>query len=362
MGTPSSSLRPPPEPSRTAIVDAKGYLTRDGWWFLYSLYKSAQNADDSALLEAIDAGTESALLPPLRDLSALAGSLIEGAPGVSKRQLEELGALLEFDRAAGASARSVEEARVLGEVCSCLSLLPRLRDLERLVAMLNDQPAVAAAAPAFINAAGPNGATPPGGTPVPPGTPIVGDIPSPLDPLSVLGNYILLNGVPYQFVPGIGAGPNFWQQVGGTTVTIQDTHANRGSYPAANYPKGTIYFETDRTLYYMVQLPDGVTPTWIFFNGTWIDVYVNLPVGLGANDRYLTFFATDYKQGWVWSGSVWHFAVGSTSGYFLQVFFGSPLPPGLWGLCDGSIYSVTQDDASLVSVTTPVVPNQYIRR
>lgn len=360
MGTPSSSLQTPPDPSRTPLVDAKGMLTRDGFWFLYLLFRAAQNAEGTAILEAIDAGTENVLLPRLYDLTHEA-AYAEPTPGVTRAQLEQVRAIAELACAPGVSARQLEEVRALTEIGCCSGALGRLGDLERLVAMLSDQPAAAPAAPAFINAAGPGGATPPGGTPVPPGTPNVGDIPSPLDPLSVLGQIILVNGVPYQFVPGIGAGPNFWQQIGGTTVTIQDTHANRASYPAANYPKGTIYFETDRTLYYMVQLPDGVTPTWIFFNGTWIDVYANLPT-LGANDRYVTFFATDFKQGWVWNGTVWHFAVGSSSGYFLLVFPGSTTPPGVWGLCDGSTYSVTQDDATLVNVTTPVVADQYIRR
>lgn len=361
MGTQSSPLRPPPEPNRTPIVDAKGYLTRDGFWFLYQLFKGAQNAEGTAILEAIDAGTEMTLLPLLRDLAAGAIGVLEGAPGVNARQLDELRASLELQAAPGVSARSLADVRVVGELCGCSSLLPRLKDLEKLVAMLSDQPAAAPAKTPFINAAGPNGATPLGGTPVPLGTPNVGDIPSSLDPLSVLGQYILLNGVPYQFVPGIGAGPNFWQQVGGTTVTVRDTHANRASYPAANYPKGTIYFETDRTLYYMVQLPDGVTPTWIFFNGTWIDVFANLPT-LGANDRYVTFFATDFLQGWVWNGSAWHFAVGSSSDYLLSVFPGSTTPPGVWGLCDGSTYTVTQDNATLVNRTPAIAANTYIRR
>ena len=94
--------------------------------------------------------------------------------------------------------------------------------------------------------------------------------------LAVIGQTVLYDGVPWTYVPGIGSGPAFWEQAGGTGTVIQDTHANRATYPAANYPQGTAYYETDRTVIYVVQNVAGV-PTWIFFNGTYSAVYADMP-------------------------------------------------------------------------------------
>jgi hypothetical protein len=363
MGTPSSSLRPPPEPARTAIVDSKGYLTKDGWWFLYLLFRGAQNAEGTAILEAIDAGTEDVLLPRLSDLAREAAVNCQPAPGVSERQLEEAKTAAALDPPAGVSARQLDEVRTLGEVCGCASLLPRLQDLERLVATLGDQPATVAATTPGITGSS-TGPVPPGGTGIPPGTPTVLALPLPSNPLSVVGQTIIFNGVPWVFVaPLSGAGSGYWQQVGGANQTIQDTRANRGIYPAANYPVGTAYFETDTKLIYVVQVPSPANvPTWVFYNGIWSDVYANLPT-LGIDDRWLVFTATDYVQSWVWNGTAWNFAPGSSSGYFLVVFPGiTTLPPGLWAPCNGATVSVTQNNATLSPITTPVVANQYIRQ
>lgn len=356
MATPPNPIGPPQAP-----LFENGALSKAWFWYLYQVFTTAQQAVDLAVLEALDAGTEFALLPALRDLAAQAVLSLEAAPGVSPRQLEELRALVQIEPEAGLTKVQLEEVRALVEAGGCPSLAPRLEDLEKLVAMLADTPVTPPAKAVNVNATTSPTTTPLGGTAIPPGTPLVGALPSPLDPLSVIGQLIDLNGVPYLYVAGLGAGPAFWQQVGSTAVTIRDTHANRASYPAANYPQGTVYLETDRTLYYMVQFPAGVA-TWVFFQGTWISTYSNLPT-LGINDRWVQFFATDFLQGWYWDGAAWHFAPGSSSGYSLQIFPGlTTLPPGVWGLCDGSTYSITQDDATLVNFTTSVIANTYIRR
>lgn len=363
MGAPpSSNLRPPPDQARTPLVDSKGYLTHDGWWFLYLLFTGAQDAEGTAILEAIDSGTEGALAPRIDDLAREAGAF-EPAPGVTQRQLEQAKILADFEPAPGVSARELEEVKVLGEVCGCASLLSRLQDLERLVAMIGEQPQAIPTAPASITGSS-NGPAPPGGSSVPPNTPTVLALPLPGDVLDVVGQTILFNGKPWVFVPPLsGLASGYWQQVGGTDQTISDTRANRSTYPAANYPVGSAYFETDTGLIYVVQipLPSGV-PTWVFYNGIWVAPYASLPT-LGIEDRWLVFSANDYLQSWVWNGTAWNFAPGSSSGYFLLVFPGvTTLPPGLWAPCNGATVSVTQNDATLSSVVTPVVANQYIRQ
>ena len=68
-------------------------------------------------------------------------------------------------------------------------------------------------------------------------------------------------------------------------------------------------------------------------------------------------------QAWIWNGTAWNFAPGSSSGYVLVVFPGiTALPPGLWTPCNGSMEDVTQNNGSLLLVTTPVVVNGYLRQ
>ncbi len=99
----------------------------------------------------------------------------------------------------------------------------------------------------------------------------------------------------------------------------------------------------------------------MYYNGVQIDVLANLPT-LGILDVNYTFQASDYKQVWVWNGSAWNFAPGSSSGYFIVVAAVGFLPNGLWGLCDGSTYTVSQNDATTTPVITPIFAGQYIRR
>lgn len=203
---------------------------------------------------------------------------------------------------------------------------------------------------------------PTSGTPIPPSTPVVAALPGPSDPLSVVGNTVVLNGIPYVFTAGLTAPPGFWQQGTVSTPTIRDTHANRVNYPAANYPLGTVYYETDTIVEYAVQLPGGVN-TWLYFNGIFEDVLANIPVGLGPEDISYTFRASDYKHSYRWTGTAWSRLPGGLGpGTFLvvaQVFY---LPDGLWQLCDGSTVPVSQNDATLVNETTPIFANQYLLR
>ncbi len=208
-----------------------------------------------------------------------------------------------------------------------------------------------------------NGGTglPTGGTPVPPGTPVVTVLPVPPDPLAVIGQVVIFNGVPYIFSADPAGGPvGFWKVATVSSATIFDTHANRASYPAGSYTVGTLYYETDTTVSYVVQNPSGVNQ-WMYYNGIRIDVLANIPT-LGILDVNYTFQASDYKQIWIWNGTAWNFAPGSGSGYF--VYYASPsfLPYGLWGACDGSTYQVSQNDATTTAVVTPSFSTQYIRR
>lgn len=121
MGTQSSTLRPPPNPARIAMVDSQGMLTRDGFWFLYQLFKGAQGAEATAILEAIDGGTEGVLSPQFQDIAGRLSLSMDLTPGIGRAELDEVLGLASFGD------------QVFND--------PRIDDIERLVWSLNDQPA-----------------------------------------------------------------------------------------------------------------------------------------------------------------------------------------------------------------------------
>ena len=89
----------------------------------------------------------------------------------------------------------------------------------------------------------------------------------------------------------------------------------------------------------------------------------SLPVGLGAADAGFHYQALDYKHLYIWGGSAWTFDPNDPGSGFLTVagpgFF---IADGLYGLCDGSTYTVAQGNGTTNSVTPAVAANTYIRR
>lgn len=220
--------------------------------------------------------------------------------------------------------------------------------------------------PAASGTAGPGGATAPttpiGTTPPPPNPPPTG--PSTVTALPASGEpgqQVLFNGTLYQWVgsaqyPGI---PGFWEPVVTTPPALQDTHANRlAHFPASSYPDGTTFFETDRTIIYIVQ-----ASVWTYYSGAMADVLANIPSDLGSADAGFPFQATDFRHLYRWSGAVWAFDPNDMGSG--QLVFAGPgffLSTGLWGLCDGSTYTVAQSNGTTSPVTTSVITNTYIRR
>lgn len=135
-----------------------------------------------------------------------------------------------------------------------------------------------------------------------------------------------------------------WIATGPGSV-YEGPHASRG--PVTNYPPNSLFWETDRTYFYIIVTVAGVQ-VWVYADGTsygthaarWADLGVNdtgaqyretdrnwlyvwngtawiwrdglmtglvaaLPAGLGANDKGADFYASDNYTRYVWSGSVW---------------------------------------------------------
>lgn len=363
MATPPKPISPPQE----AFFDDTGGISKAWQWFLYQIFTTAILAFDLSVFEAFnrDDNPESSAALEAIALSAVSGD------GLQASQIEELRALFQFTPHVGATQREIDEVLARVESSSESSFLPRLIDLERLVAMLAEPTPTPAAPLPFTNAAGAGGGVannssgiPTAGQFVFPGVTQVAVLPAAADPLSFIGNMVIYRNRPYIFTAGLAGPPGFWKIAVVSSTTIFDTRANRGGYAAAGYPVGTLYYETDTTLSYAVQAPAGVL-TWLYYNGVWEDVLANLPGGLGVNDINLTFRASDYLHSWVWNGSAWHFGAGEQGFYpagSYGIFNPGQVPFGLWHVCDGGTYAVAQDNATTSNVVTPTVANQYLRR
>lgn len=205
------------------------------------------------------------------------------------------------------------------------------------------------------------GGTPGSGTPVPPGTPTVSALPGPSDPLSVIGNQVIYNGLVYTFTAGLVGPDGYWALDVTGAPTIRDTFANLSLYNPADYPVGTVFLATDWLVSYAVQNTD-IGLQWTYYNGVYQDVIANIPLTLGVKDINFTFRASDYFHTWVWNGTVFHLTTGGfPPGYITSVISPAYLPPGaLWHLLDGTTQPISQDDGTLVNEVLPTVANEYI--
>jgi hypothetical protein len=135
------------------------------------------------------------------------------------------------------------------------------------------------------------------------------------DPLNQTGSLISVNG---QLMVYSGTA---WVALTVLGSVLQDTHANRTNYPAADYALGVLYHETDRTVFYEVQLVGGVN-TWVYSFGVMYAASSSRPV-LTANDVNFLLLQTDNHLLYYWDGTDWIYASG--------VMFGNStfLPAGL---------------------------------
>lgn len=138
------------------------------------------------------------------------------------------------------------------------------------------------------------------------------------------------------------------QTVSTLPTLLQGTHAQRLAATATSYTPGTVWFETDRTVFYYVS----AAHVWTYAVGVYNAPLASIPADLGAADANFLFGATDYKHQWIWSGSAWSFAPGHGSKVF-QASDGTPPLGGLWAPCDGTNVMLSRNDGTVASFVTP---------
>jgi hypothetical protein len=148
---------------------------------------------------------------------------------------------------------------------------------------------------------------------------------------------------------------------------VYGTHQDRVSQPVA--AQGTLFVETDRGgVIYRADLN-----AWKYLSGEYADVAAKIPAGLGANDYGFKFFDQTHWRRFEWASTGgapanaspgWRRAAGEVPTGQISIL---PFGPGAaiaggWALCDGTAgVQITQDDATLLSVTTPQLINAYPR-
>jgi hypothetical protein len=132
---------------------------------------------------------------------------------------------------------------------------------------------------------------------------------------------------------------------------IEDTHANRlANYPAASYPVGTLFWESDRTVTYINAVASTVQ-VWRFESGVMqstSNTLSDIPSDLGTNDASFEVYNSFFKRQWIWTGAGFHYTDGVGAGAIVATSGAAP-SGGLWVACDGTSVTTAEDGAGLGS-------------
>jgi hypothetical protein len=108
--------------------------------------------------------------------------------------------------------------------------------------------------------------------------------------------------------------PTWHRYLAGLTLlrALTGTHAQRLTTPASDYNAGTLFFETDRGVLYVVD-----AAAWKPVKGSEIqDTLANAPTDLTANDAGFLFYVSDFHHRVRWDGAAWQWACGCRPGQY----------------------------------------------
>ena len=188
--------------------------------------------------------------------------------------------------------------------------------------------------------------------------PVVQSLPLRPNPLAAPGQLVYFNGQIWRF-SGTGGGastsqvqPGVWQPTSG--VILEGTHAQRlANYPAANYAPGTMFYETDTTITYIVYSGNWVYQSGIYYIAQSAIAYY--AATLGAHDTGVLISVTDFAHTLEWGGSSFGWGpdgddgVGDIRGKLID-----PSPTTGWHLCDGTAgVKYLKSDGTTGTITLP---------
>lgn len=131
-----------------------------------------------------------------------------------------------------------------------------------------------------------------------------------------------------------------------TGGTLLGTHEARlKQYNPTKY-KGSIFFETDRTVFYF---SDG--QNWKYLGGRHACALTAIPTDLDDRDTGFLLNTTTYNHLHIWSGSAWGWGDGDSGSAYVALH---TINPGTgWKLCDG-LGTYTYEKADCTTGTRPV--------
>jgi hypothetical protein len=136
--------------------------------------------------------------------------------------------------------------------------------------------------------------------------------------------------------------------LGVNSLGLQGTHADRVAYPTRGLADGSLFYETDRSVWYV-----WFQGVWRYQTGTMrgTESPDQRPTDLGVNDIDFSFYATDTFYRYSWNGTGWDTQK-------LVPFAGTSLPVAAdnaaaisAGLSPGDIFR-TADDPAVIGVVT----------
>lgn len=140
------------------------------------------------------------------------------------------------------------------------------------------------------------------------------------------------------------------QTVGGV---LSGTHANRSLQSPAALGVSDLWFETDRTVFYIA---DFTNNRWLYASGFMVGTAASAPTDLGANDAGFQYQCSDSQHIVEWTGTQWVFGPGDPGAAYFADFAVAPTNLGAWHLCDGSATDYLTPGATL-TVTPFTTPN-----
>jgi len=102
---------------------------------------------------------------------------------------------------------------------------------------------------------------------------------------------------------------NIINNFAGNATLVGSHNLRLTTYGAASQPVGTLFYETDRHVLYVIE----PTPNhWQFVAGVMLGAYGSEPADLGSNDAGFLYFATDTEEFFIWDGTAFINISGGT--------------------------------------------------
>lgn len=144
-----------------------------------------------------------------------------------------------------------------------------------------------------------------------------------------------------------------------TPQVFSQTHTARAQFQAANYPDGSIFYESDRSVFYVA-----IAGVWVYESGVCRVAQADLPTDLGtAGDVGFLAYVTDYAHLLRWNGTGWEWAPGELGSDYVSAFVTGPDDTTGWLACNGAAGIVRlKSDGNRAFANLPNTPGSWYRR